>query len=232
LAMDRRWMLIDKQDNFLSQRQLPSLTQFLPTFQDQLIITHLPSGETKQIHKTAFTEENKVTVWGQECAAHGSSSDINTWLSGYLDSDVRLVYMQDDDVRPVESSTGDDIVSFADGYPVLLASQASLDDLNGKLNEPIDINRFRPNILIDGEAPFAEDNWQKIKIGPVIFSVIKRCARCHVININQETGMVGKEPLETLSTYRKDGNKVNFAVNLIPENTGIIHQEDSVVILD
>jgi MOSC domain-containing protein len=232
LAMDRRWMLIDKEGAFLSQRQLPKLTQFLPEFQDQLTIKHLTSGETHAILKTEFTEERKVVVWGQECTSHGSNREIDEWLSSHLDTEVQLVYMQDDDIRPVESSENEDIVSFADAYPVLLATRASLDDLNSKLDDPIDINRFRPNIFIDGEAPFAEDNWRRIKIGPVIFKVVKRCARCHVININQKTGVAGREPLQTLSTYRKEGNKVNFAINLIPQNTGIIHEEDEVTILD
>lgn len=231
LSRDRRWMLIDEGNNFLSQRQLSKLTQFLPDFQDVLTIRHLPSTETKEISITEFTKEIKVTVWGQECTAHGSQGEMDQWLSGHLKTEVHLVYMQDDDVRPIESSAGDDIVSFADAYPVLLATQASLDDLNGRLEEAVDINRFRPNILVDGELPFGEDNWQRVKIGPVIFSVEKRCARCHVININQQTGVAGKEPLRTLSTYRKEGNKVNFAINLIPENTGIIHEEDEVTII-
>jgi MOSC domain-containing protein len=231
LAMDRRWMLIDNKGDFLSQRQLPKLTHFIPEFQDHLTIRHLTSDETWTIKKAEFVEERKVVVWGQECTAHGSKGDMDKWLSGHLNTEVHLVYMQDDDIRPIKSSENEDIVSFADAYPVLLATQASLDDLNSRLDEAVNINRFRPNILVDGEMPFAEDNWQRIKIGPVIFKVVKRCARCHVININQQTGMAGKEPLKTLSTYRKDGNKVNFAVNLIPENTGIIHEEDEVTIL-
>jgi MOSC domain-containing protein len=231
LAMDRRWMLIDKEGAFLSQRQLPKLTQFLPEFQDQLTIQYLATGETCSILKKEFIEERKVVVWGQECTSHGTNGMIDEWLSEHLDTEVHLVYMQDDDIRPVESSENGDIVSFADAYPVLLAAQASLDDLNSKLDTAIDINRFRPNIFIDGEVPFAEDDWRRVKVGPVIFKVVKRCARCHVINIDQETGVAGKEPLKTLSTYRKEGNKVNFAVNLIPENTGIIHEEDGIEIL-
>ena len=139
--------------------------------------------------------------------------------------------MDENDLRPIESSGNNDIVSFADGYPVLLTTQASLDDLNERLDSSIDINRFRPNILIDGKTPFEEDRWQSIKIGTTVFKVAKRCARCHVININQASGLSTKEPLRTLSTYRKEGNKVNFGVNLVPESTGIIHEEDEVVVL-
>ena len=231
LAMDRRWMLVDDHGNFLSQRQLPALTQFLPAHQDNLIIKHLPSGETKSIDTEDFVQTQKVVVWGQECAAHGSENEISEWLSDKLNLAVSLVYMDENDFRPVKSASDNDIVSFADGYPVLLTNRASLDDLNERLDSSIDINRFRPNIVIDGKIPFEEDNWQRIKIGTIVFKVAKKCARCHVININQASGLSTKEPLKTLSTYRKEGNKVNFGVNLIPENTGIIHEEDEVVVL-
>ena len=231
LAMDRRWMLVDTEGNFLSQRKLPDLTKFLPSFHDSLTIKHLPSGETITIEPSEFLTNEKVVVWGQECPAHGSANGINQWLNGHLNDTVKLVYMDENDIRPVESSNNSDIVSFADGYPVLLTTKASLDDLNQKLESQIDINRFRPNILIDGDIPFTEDGWQRIKIGAVTFKVAKKCARCHVINIDQESGLSSKEPLKTLSTYRKEGNKVNFGVNLIPENNGIIHEEDEVTII-
>jgi len=231
LAMDRRWMLVDEQGNFLSQRQLPALTEFLPAHQDNLIIKHLQSGETKSIDMEDFAQTQKVVVWDQECAAHGSENEISEWLSNKLNLAVSLVYMDENDFRPVESASENDIVSFADGYPVLLTTQASFDDLNERLDSSIDINRFRPNIVIDGKIPFEEDNWQRLKIGTIVFKVAKKCARCHVININQANGLSTKEPLKTLSTYRKEGNKVNFGVNLIPENTGIIHEEDEVVVL-
>jgi uncharacterized protein YcbX len=231
LAMDRRWMLVDEQGEFLSQRQLPALTQFLPTHQDDLTIRHIPSADSKTIDSAEFINSHTVNLWGQECAAHGSLNGINQWLSDKLKTSVKLVYMDDTDIRPADSDGENDIVSFADGYPVLLTSVASLTDLNNRLDDVIDINRFRPNIVIDGEIPYAEDNWQRVKIGDVVFRVIKRCARCQVININQESGVATKEPLKTLSTYRKDGNKVNFGINLIPESTGILHEGDGIVVL-
>jgi MOSC domain-containing protein len=231
LAMDRRWMLADAEGNFISQRQLPTLTQFLPNHQDYLTIRHLPSGEEHKIIAEDFTELAEVSVWGQQCAAHGTDSGINQWLSQILATPVRLVYMDENDLRPLKSASTDDMVSFADGYPVLLTSLASLQDLNSRLPEPVNINRFRPNIVVDGDLPFAEDHWQQIKIGEVSFTAAKRCGRCQVINIDQETGLATKEPLKTLSTYRQEKNKVNFGINLIPQSTGIIHQDDEVIIL-
>ena len=229
--MDRRWMLVDHQGNFLSQRQLPALTQFLPGHQDNLIIKHMPSGDTMTIALAEFSKANNVVVWGQECTAHSSENGINKWLSERLEKEVTLVYMDENDMRPVEAPNTNNIVSFADGYPILLTTLASLAELNNKLDDSIDITRFRPNIVVDGDTPFAEDNWQKVKIGDVIFRVVKKCARCHVINIDQETGLASKEPLKTLSTFRQEGHKVNFGMNLIPENTGIIHEADEVLVI-
>jgi len=124
-----------------------------------------------------------------------------------------------------------DEVSLADGYPLLLTSRASLADLNRRLAQPVGMARFRPNLVIDGAQPFAEDNWQRLRIGEVILRVAKPCARCKVITIDQHTGVAGKEPLHTLSTYRQRDNKVYFGVNLIPENSGIVHRQDVVEVL-
>lgn len=232
LAMDRRWMLADESGNFLSQRQLPELTQFIPVYQENLTIKHLPSGIEKNIDLAEFDQARQVEVWGQPCSAHSTDNEINLWLSDLLKKKVDLVYMDDHDLRSIEYAGQEDIVSFADGYPILLANMASLKDLNSKLTSPIVMNRFRPNIVVDGDTPFSEDNWNRIKIGDVTFKVAKKCARCHVINIDQVTGVSSKEPLKTLNTYRKEGNKVNFGINLIPESTGIIHDKDDVIVLD
>lgn len=140
--------------------------------------------------------------------------------------------MDDDNIRPLRSGREGEIVSFADGYPLLLTGTASLDNLNSKLDTPIEIDRFRTNIHLKTIVPFEEENWQRIKISDVVFRVAKKCARCHVINIDQHSGKALKEPLRTLSTYRKEGNKVNFGMNLIPETHGIIHEGDSVEILN
>lgn len=232
LAMDRRWMLVDEEGTFLSQRSYPVFTQFTVTFDKSLILKFLPTEEEINIEMEVFENPLDVSVWGQTCTSHVASDDINAWISNRLDRNVRLVYMKTEDIRPVESSSSDDIVSFADGYPVLLASEKSLSELNARLEMPIGIERFRSNIVIDGKLPYEEDGWQTLKIGPVTFRMVKLCARCHVINIDQDTGMSSDEPLRTLSTYRKDGNRVNFAVNLIPTAEGIIHEGDEIVIID
>lgn len=230
LAMDRRWMLVDPAGKFISQRQLAALTQLQPAYQDSLSIKYLPANDEMTVRPAAFSQVTRVEVWGQQFAAHVAANGINNWLSKLLGQQVRLVYMAEEDHRPLKSSPAD-MVSFADGYPVLLTSQSSLADLNRKLTVPVAMDRFRPNIVIEGPEPFAEDNWQRLQIGGVTFKVAKRCARCQVINIDQQRGEAGKEPLKTLSTYRQENNKVYFGINLIPENTGIIHDNDQVQVL-
>lgn len=231
LAMDRRWMLADESGNFLSQRQLPALTQFSTVFHDKLTIKHVPSESEISIETSDFNQVREVEVWGQRCIGHSTDNAINDWLSEKLKQNVSLVYMDEHDLRPIKSAEEGEIVSFADGYPILLTSKASLNDINSKLDTPILMDRFRPNIVVDGELPFAEDNWQRIRVGENTFKVAKKCARCHVINIDQNTGISTKEPLKTLSTYRKEENKVNFGINIIPETVGIIHDNDRVEIL-
>ncbi len=230
LGMDRRWMLVDGAGKFISQRQLTALTGLQPVLEDHLLIRHLASGNEMMVDQAAFTATVEVEVWGQVFKAHAAVNSINPWLSDVLGQEVTLVYMAEEDYRPLKSSPADP-VSFADGYPVLLTCQSSLDDLNSRLEAPVNMGRFRSNIVVGGLAPYAEDNWQRLQIGAIRFRVAKRCARCHVVTIDQQTGTTGKEPLRTLGTYRREGKKVYFGVNLIPENTGIIHENDPVTIL-
>lgn len=230
LKMDRRWMIVDSSNSFLSQRQLPAMTQLLPSFQDSLRITDLISSEKLEIQIEDFVNQEEVEVWGQVVDSKVGSEEANKWLADKLGQSVRLVFMDEENIRPIRS-VGDKIVSFADGYPLLLTGSASLDDLNEKLDLPIGIERFRTNIHLQTNQPFEEEAWEKVKIGDVVFSVAKKCARCHVINIDQNSGKASKEPLKTLSAYRKEGNKVNFGVNLIPETFGLIHEGDKLQVL-
>ena len=142
--------------------------------------------------------------------------------------------MPADTIRPVNPAYGrpGDHVSFADGYPALLASEASLADLNSRLAAPVPMNRFRPNLVVDGTEAFAEDGWSRIRIGEVVFRVVKPCDRCVVTTIDQKTGKAGKEPLRTLSRYRKKDGKVYFAQNLIPDAPGTLRRGDPVEVLE
>lgn len=131
-------------------------------------------------------------------------------------------------VNPAYGRLGD-IVSFADGYPFMLLSQASLDDLNARLPVPLPMRRFRPNLMVAGATPFAEDTWKRVRIGNVVFRVAKPCERCIIPTVDPQAGVfAGKEPLRTLATYRKVGSKVLFGQNLIAEGMGVLRVGDSV----
>ena len=141
--------------------------------------------------------------------------------------------MPEEILRPVnpDYAREGDIVSFADAFPLLLISQASLDDLNSKLAVPVPMNRFRPNIVINGCGAFDEDGWKKIRVGNMVFHVMKPCGRCVTTTVDQSTGVQGKEPLATLSKYRKVDGKVLFGQNVIPEKRGMVHVGDVVEVI-
>ena len=229
--MDRRWMLADAKGNFISQRQFPGLALFQADFQDDLTIKHLPSGEEYRVQQDEFTEMVDVQVWGTYFKAHSSQDSVNKWLSDFLEEKITLVYMDEEDIRKIKSPKEDGIVSFADGYPALLTTEASLADLNSRMDESVAMDRFRTNIVIDGENPFEEDDWEEIKIGSVRFKNAEPCARCKVINVDQETGVPSAQPLRALSSFRKKDNLVYFGINLIPLDTGIIHEGDLVEVI-
>ncbi|HFD86614.1 MAG TPA: MOSC domain-containing protein, partial [Gammaproteobacteria bacterium] len=138
-------------------------------------------------------------------------------------------------VRQVDQdyASAGDKTAFSDGFPILLISQASLDDLNNRLDEPMPMKRFRPNLVVTGTQPYEEDQWQRISINGVEFRIVKPCSRCIVTTIDPETGkQTGVEPLETLGTYRKQGGKVMFGQNVIPDGSGVVALGDEVVILE
>src|SRR5262249_19187395 len=155
------------------------------------------------------------------------------WLSDYLGQKCRLVRMADFTVRRLdERYAKDGEVGFADGYPFLLISEASLSDLNERLAEPVPMNRFRPNIVTSGSGSYAEDRWKTIRIGTLEFRVVKPCDRCVITTVNQSTGDKGIEPLRTLATYRKSEAGVIFGQNLVHQGTGSIYVGDSIEILE
>jgi hypothetical protein len=158
-----------------------------------------------------------VEVWGDRCAAKAFKGAINAWFSHILGQNIRLVLMPESTRRHADGryAPKGQYVSFADGFPFLLAGQASLDDLNSRLVQPLPMNRFRPNFVFTGGTPFEEDTWANFSVGDQLFRAVKPCARCMVITTNQDTAERGVEPLKTLSTYRKFGNKIRFGQNTV-----------------
>jgi uncharacterized protein YcbX len=154
-------------------------------------------------------------------------------LSRVIDKKVRLVFMSESTARkadPRYALQGEN-VSFADGFPYLLISRASLEDLNQRLPLAIEMNRFRPNFVVSGAAPFEEDSWKSIQIGDLRFTAVKPCSRCILTTIDPETGEKGAEPLKTLSSYRRINNKVLFGQNLVAAQTGTLREGDKIIVL-
>ncbi len=239
LAWDRHWMIADADGVFLTQREFPSLARIQPTFEDGCLRLTAPTMRPIGLpleHEALPTR--KVEVWGDLCEAWDEGDDAASWLSDYLHSQVRLVRLSNVHDRAVDTRYAHRPAqtTFTDGFPILIVSQASLDELNQRLiergSDPVPITRFRPNLVVTDCDAFAEDTWHTVQIGNVTLDIVKPCARCVTTTVDQATGTVPDtaEPLATLNTFRKHGNKVMFAQNAIHHAPGTIAVGDAVVI--
>ncbi len=224
LENDRRWLLVDENGHFLTQRQYPQLALFQPAIDaEYLTITHRKNNsEALKISLTPTNYYKKVIVkvWDDTIDdAIEVTNEANEWFSKALEMSVRLVYMPESSRREVDKNyaiSGDEITSFSDAYPFLVIGQSSLDDLNNRLKERVKMNRFRPNLVFKGGEAYEEENWYEVQIGKATFWGVKPCSRCIMTTIDQESGeKTGKDPLLTLSTYRKAGKRVLFGQNLL-----------------
>ncbi len=240
LAFDRSFMLVDPAGFFLSQRQTPQLAtiEALTTPSQQSITFQHPLKTPLFVDPLLSLGTKQVTVWQDTFMANSYKSEINDWFSDILNTPCELVSMKKEVERQVDTEFAKkgDITAFSDGFPLLLISQASLDDLNQKLNQPVGMERFRPNLVVTGCKAFEEDTWQKIQINGIILDVVKPCSRCIIPNTNQQTGARTAEPLKTLSSYRKGlfgmKNKVFFGQNVIQQNLGKIQLGDKLIVLE
>ena len=175
----------------------------------------------------------KATVWDDACNAYDCGQQATEWFSHFLNISARLVYFPHDEVRQVdlEYANQGEITAFSDGFPYLLIGQASLDDLNSRLTTPVDMKRFRPNLVVKGTEAFAEDNWKAIRIGDITFNLVKPCSRCVIPSINPDTAEKSAEVVKTLSAYRMQSNKIYFGQNLIAEGLGKLETGMEVEIL-
>ena len=232
LAGDRRWMIVDDAGCFLTQREHPELCLVRTAFAgDALTLGY--QGRTVEVPRSsAVGERVRVTVWSSEVEAIEHTA-ARAFVSDVLAKPARLVYMPDDTRRTLKPGRGlpGDIVSFADGFPLLLASTSSLADLEQRAGVTLGMARFRPNVVVDHDVPFAEDSWRTLTLGTVPFRAPKACDRCVVTTTDQATGERGKEPLRTLATFRKWDGQVWFAVNLAPDGTGTLAKGDPVTVL-
>lgn len=245
LCFDRRWMVIEDDGRspalFVTQRELPPLALIQPRLTDEALALNAPGMWELRLPLQHDGASREVIVWRDTCRGIDAGDQAANWLSTFLGVSVRLVRMADDFVRPVDSKYAVDPaqVGFADGYPLLLASTASLDDLNtrlearGKIRLPM--NRFRPNLVVEGGAPFEEDTWRQIRVGEIVFDVVKPCARCKTTTVDQAAGAVPdpEEPLATLATFRRGAaGGVMFGQNIIHRGGGRLETGMGVEILD
>ncbi|HEX7466707.1 MAG TPA: MOSC N-terminal beta barrel domain-containing protein, partial [Usitatibacter sp.] len=224
LEHDRRWMVVDSEGVFLTQRDHPRMaTVWTDIAGDELVLSAPDVGEVAVPLDPAMAPPLRVRVWNSDCAALAVSTAADAWLSAYLGMGCRLVYMPDESKRASNPQYAgyERFVSFADGYAYLAIGEASLADLNARLvakNHPaLPMNRFRPNLVVSGTEPYAEDRWGDIRVGDAVLRGVKPCGRCQVTTTDQATGEVrGPEPLATLSEYRESSEfGTMFGMNLV-----------------
>jgi uncharacterized protein YcbX len=232
LRYDRRWMLIDADGVAMTQRVHPRMAWFQPEVNgDHIRVGFKGDGEIS-FNTSTNGLSNRITarVWEDDVIVAEVDPEISKWFTERLGISCRLVAFPEENPRHVDPdyAIGDDHVSLADAYPFLVIGQASLDDLNSRLEQPVSMNRFRPNFVFTGGAPFAEDAWSRVTIGDIPFAAVKKCDRCVMTTVDPETAVKGTEPLRTLSAYRKVGKKVFFGQNMIALREGTIRVGDPI----
>ena len=239
LVGDRRWMLVDEASGrFLTQRADPQMSQLSALWNATGGLTLSAQGFDPLDVKVPDAESNLrgVTIWRDTLRVPDAGDAAAHWLSRFVDKPVRLVHVPLERARTTEAGYGrdDDNVAFADGYPLLLIGQASLDDLSGKVGRELDMLRFRPNLVIEGSEAFAEDGWKRIRIGDTELRVVKSCSRCILTTVDPHTGVRDeqREPLATLMTYRKQAEGTMFGQNLVNEGEGVLEVGMPVTILE
>ena len=241
LQFDRRWMLVDENNKFLTQREFPKMATVGVELTKRGLGVSSDGKSLEVPFETNGEETASVKIWSSRCRAKVYEKSINDWFSEVLQTDCKLVVMPEEATRKVSyfyAVHKDDAVSFADGYPVLLIGEESLSDLNSRLETSVPMNRFRPNLVFTGGDAFAEDGWQQIKIGDAIFHVVKPCARCVITTIDQDRGEKrGVEPLKTLANYRipkrSVKKKILFGQNLIADQVGeVLNVGDKIEIIE
>lgn len=231
---DRRWLVVDERGRFVSQREQARMA--LIRVEQVKEGVHLSMGESscRAAIPGPDAPELRVTIWEDSVRALLADEAAGAWLSARLDRPCRLVYMPDTCRRRVDGvyAREGETVSFADGFPLLLIAEASLQDLNRRLDNPVPMNRFRPNLVVSGCDPFAEDGWRRIRIGEVEFTVAKPCSRCVIPSIDQATGERDRQINRVLASYRRVNGQIEFGQNLLYNPPGAVALGDPVEVLE
>lgn len=227
LRHDRRWMLTTPDGMFFTQREFPRMALIEVGVRDEgLFVTADGYGTLELGLSPDEPVDQRVTIWNDQCSGEVYPAVVSEWFSDVLETECQLVHMPGDSRRNINQlfDKGDEIVSFADGYPLLAIGEASLADLNSRLEKDLPMNRFRPNIVINGSKAFAEDDWRRFTVGDTTFRSTKPCARCVITTVDQSRGEFdGKDPLKTLATYR-------MAKDVMPERIESMGLSDTAVL--
>lgn len=222
LRYDRRWMLVDEDGRFISQREIPNMAMLGTAIETPFLTVFWKNDPQKKVQipleiNHAALSNIEVQIWDDSCTGLVLNPEINQWFSDNLGQNLRLVWMPDTNHRPADeryAPVGHQ-VSYADGFPYLIIGQASLDALNSRLEQPLPMNRFRPNFVFTGGQPFEEDTWSNFTINQQLFQGVKPCARCSITTTNQNTAEQAAEPIKTLATFRKFDNRILFGQNVV-----------------
>ena len=241
LQYDRRWMLVNEENSFLTLREYPKMTMLKVSIKEEGLRINSLEYPIEDLLIPFGAEESaseKVTIWNATCEALRVGEKADQWFSEILDASCKLVYMPDNSMRPVDTTSGyaptGKFTSFADAYPFMMLGEASMNDLNSRLKVPASLMRFRPNIVFSGGTPYLEDEINAFSINQINLTGLENCARCKIPNIDPEKGIIGndKEPLNTLATYRTQNGKINFGRNVVHTGYGIISVGDRLHLIE
>ena len=231
---DRRWMIVDGDNRFVTQRRLPQLVNVYTALQEGVVVIDVPGEGIFPLEVGSDAVE--VTVWRDQVVATAGADRAAEALSRYCGETLRLVYMPDSCFRRVDPGrvSAERRVGFADGFPLLVVNQSSLDELNSRLESPVDMRRFRPNIVVEGAGAWAEDTWRSVSVGESRLDLVKPCSRCVMTTVNPDTGEKDSatQPLKTLASYRKTRDGVIFGQNAVHQKPGVIAVGDKVTVLN
>ena len=234
LCHDRRWMLVDDTGRFMSQRRFPRMALIGVRIVPDGLVVDAPGMPSLDVSsRPPKGKPLRAQIWNDTVDTLPVGGEADRWFGEFLDVRCKLVHMPDESARPVDPDYGEpgDQAGLHDGFPFLVISEASLADLNSRLEHPLPMDRFRPNLVVEGCEPFAEDDWRLARIGPITLRVVKPCERCAITTVDQRTAATGREPLRTLATFRRKGTKVLFGQNLIHDGPGVLRADDPVVVL-
>jgi len=229
IEWDRHWMLVNANGEFQTQREHRKMVKFKTSLSDDGFLVALGSDNILLPFRTKKIGDMTVSIWEHELNAFVCEEKYSKWFSKHLEADLKLVCLDKDKPRIKKLRVAPDTmpIRFSDGYPYTILGTASLELLNSKLETPLDADRFRSTLVVETETPHVEDSWTDFKINGLDFRMVKPCSRCVVTTIDQNTGTSSKEPLKTLNTYRREGNYVNFTMNAVCLQEGIITVGDT-----